>query len=374
MNGEDIKYDYWWAGMKRNFPGRVKATAIAAGSVRRLYEADKNELISIEGISENYADEIIEQRSRWDPDREYEAFQKTGIRFIPYYSAEYPRRLKETAGHPFAIFVIGDLPDDSKPSVSIIGARNCSEYGRMNARRFGADLAGYGVSVVSGMAYGIDGLAQEEALDQGGKSFAVLGCGVNICYPSSNRRLYERLKEEGGIISEYGIYNQPKANMFPARNRIISALSDLVLVVEAREKSGTMITVDMALEQGREVAILPGRISDPLSTGCLNLWKQGAYPVTCAEDIMYIIDDSFDCRKKKTMKKRIRLPDDEKKIYDVLEPYERSIGQISDDLSLDVRKVISGLVELTLKGLARETGKGFYVRTKDILALTSSDM
>ena len=132
------------------------------------------------------------------------------------------------------LFVIGDLPDDDAPSVAIVGARNCSQYGRLNAKRFGADLAGYGVQIISGMAYGIDGLSQEEAINAGGRSFGVLGCGVNICYPASNRRLYERLKESGGLISEYGIYNHPLANLFPARNRIISALSDLTLIVEAR--------------------------------------------------------------------------------------------------------------------------------------------
>ena len=370
---EDIKYDYWWAGMKRSVPGQVKMIAECAGSTRRLYEADKDELMSVKGISEKYADEIINQRKGWDIDREYDDFLKTGIRFIPNYSDEYPGRLKAAPGYPFAIFAYGDLPEDDRPSVAVIGARNCSEYGRLNARRFGADLAGYGVQLVSGMAYGIDGLSQEEALNAGGRSFAVLGCGVNKCYPPSNRRLYERLKKEGGLISEYGIYNEPKANMFPARNRIISALSDLVLIVEAREKSGTMITADMALEQGRDVAILPGRVSDPLSMGCLSLWKQGAYPVTCAEDIMYIIDDAFENRKKERIKKRIRLPENEKKVYDRLEPYAKSIGQISDELAMEVRDVIGALVELAIKGLAQETGKGCYVRIKDWLAVSGGE-
>lgn len=367
---EEIKYDYWWAGMKREVPGHVRKTALAAGSTRRLYEADRNELISIEGISEKYADEIIKQRNKWDIDGEYDKLLKTGIRFIPYYHEEYPARLKEIPGHPFALFVLGDIPDDNKPAVAIIGARNCSQYGRLNAQRFGADLAGYGVQIISGMAYGIDGLAQGGALDAGGRSFGVLGNGVNICYPASNRRLYERLKEEGGLISEYGIYNEPKAGMFPARNRIISALSQVVLIVEARERSGTMITADMALEQGRDVAIIPGRISDPLSMGCLNLWKQGAYPVTCAEDIMYIIDDAFDNRKKKIIKKRVRLPENEKKVYDCLEPYAKSVGQISDELKMDVRDVISMLIELRIKGLAGESGKGCYVRIKDWLSVS----
>ncbi|MCR4806233.1 MAG: DNA-processing protein DprA [Lachnospiraceae bacterium] len=364
---EDIKYDYWWAGMKRSVPGHTKKIAENAGSTRYLYEADREDLIAIDGISEKYADEIIEQRSRWDIDREYDDFAGRGIRFIPFYSDEYPARLKGISGHPFALFVLGDLPGDDIPSVAIIGARNCSQYGRLNASRFGADLAGYGVQTVSGMAYGIDGISQEEALNAGGRSFAVLGCGVNKCYPPSNRNLYERLKKEGGIISEYGLYNEPLANMFPARNRIISALSDVVLVIEARERSGTMITVDMALEQGRDVAIIPGRISDPLSTGCINLWKQGAYPVTCAEDIMYLLDENFENKKKTVIRPRIKLPPDEKVVYRDLEPYAKSIGQITDEVGLELRKVITALVELSIKGLARETGKGCYVKVKDFL-------
>ena len=367
MNNDDLIYDYWWAGMPRGYHVNVKKIALAAGSARRLYEMDREELINTEGISESYADDIISKKKRWDLEGEYEKFLKTGIRMIPWYSDEYPMRLREVNGHPFAVFCIGDLPDDSRPSVAIIGARDCSGYGRMNAAKFGADLAGYGVQVVSGMAYGVDGLAQAAALDAGGDSYAVLGCGANICYPASNRKLYERLKENGGIISEYGIYTQPKGCLFPPRNRIISALADLVLIVEAREKSGTMITVDMALEQGRDVAIIPGRISDPLSTGCLKLWKQGAYPVTCAEDIMYLIDEGFENAKKNIVCPGICLDGPEKLAYESLEPYAKSIGQISDETSLSLRDTVSALVELVIKGLASETGKGYYVRIRDCM-------
>ncbi|MCR5357714.1 MAG: DNA-processing protein DprA [Lachnospiraceae bacterium] len=362
---EELKYEYWWAAMPRAHPGRVKAVAEAAGSTRRLYEADREELISIDGISEKYADDIIRKRSEWDIDREYDKFLSMGIDFIPWYDPRYPGRLREVSGHPFAIFTIGKVPAEDKPSVAIIGARNCSEYGRMVAKNFGSDLGSQGVQVVSGMAYGIDGLSQTAALDAGGDSFAVLGCGVNICYPRSNQGLYERLKVSGGIISEYGIYTEPKANLFPARNRIISALSDVVIVVEARTESGTMITVDMALEQGREVAVVPGRITDPLSTGCIMLWKQGALPVTCASDVLSLLGGGYEDKRCVNSIPVIKLPADEKRAYSVLEPYAKSVGEISDITGMDLRTAVCALVELCIKGLAHEASSGYYVRVKE---------
>ena len=147
-------------------------------------------------------------------------------------------------------------------------------------------MASRGITIISGMARGIDGIAQTAALDAGGRSYAVLGCGVDICYPEENRSLYDRLLQQGGILSEYPPGTPPEARLFPLRNRIISGLADAVLVIEARKKSGTLITVDMALEQGRDVFALPGRVSDSLSDGCNRLIRQGAAPATCPEDLL----------------------------------------------------------------------------------------
>ena len=368
-DSEQIKYDYWWAGMDRACPGNVRKTALSAGGTKRLYEMDREELINIEGISEKYAEDIIRKRQNWDIDSEYEKLLGMDIGFIPYYDDRYPKRLKKTQGYPFGLFCMGSLPEDDVYCVAVIGARNCSEYGRMMARRLSSDLAGYGVAIVSGMAYGIDGISQEAALNAGGRSYAVLGCGVNTCYPASNRVLYERLKENGGVLSEYGIYTRPSARLFPPRNRIISGLADILLVVEAREKSGTMITVDMALEQGREVTVVPGRITDPLSTGCNKLIKQGAMPVLSAEDIMYMLDESFDNNRKTRKRPEVKLEKNEKRVYELLEPYARSIGDISEASGLELKDVICSLVELGIKGLAAETGKGYYVRTRDCSAV-----
>lgn len=198
---------------------------------------------------------------------------------IRYYWAgdpEYPERFRLVDDPPFGIYVKGHLPEEKRPAVGIVGTRMASPYGREQARRFAAELAANGVQIISGMARGVDGIAGRGALDESDASFAVLGGGVDICYPKENKDLYEALCERGGVISEYRPGLMPQNRFFPARNRIISALSDIVLVVEARERSGTLITVDRALEQGKDVWAIPGRLCDRNSSGCNRLIRQGA--------------------------------------------------------------------------------------------------
>lgn len=209
-----------------------------------------------------------------------------GIRFVYCAEEAYPHRLKDITDYPFGLFYIGSLPREDRPTVSIIGARECSEYGRKTAELFGKTLGSKGVQIISGMARGIDGISQSAALNVGGNSYGIVGCGVDICYPKENEKLYNKLKINGGILSEYLPGTEPKANLFPARNRIISALADILLVVEARMKSGTYITVCQALEQGREIYAVPGRITDGLSDGCNRLIRDGAGIATSPEDIL----------------------------------------------------------------------------------------
>lgn len=223
---------------------------------------------------------------RQEPERIEEELARAGIGFVSALEEGFPEKLREIPDPPFGIYYKGSMPAENEPAAAIIGARLASGYGREQARRFGRQIGARGISVISGMARGIDGIAQKAALDAGGRSYAVLGCGVDICYPEENRELYERLQQQGGVLSEYPPGMQPIARLFPPRNRIISGLSDLVLVIEARKRSGTLITVDMALEQGREVYALPGRVSDALSDGCNRLIRQGAGPATCPQDIL----------------------------------------------------------------------------------------
>lgn len=209
-----------------------------------------------------------------------------GMKKVCLGDPDYPNRLINIPSPPKQLYYYGELPGDHTPSVAIVGARECSEYGKHVAVRLGRILGQNGVAVISGMARGIDGISQEAVLSAGGRSYGVLGSGADVCYPKTNRELYDRLKGSGGVISEYPPGTQAKGFLFPARNRIISGLSDVVVVVEARLKSGTLITTDMALEQGKDVYVVPGRITDELSEGCNHLIRMGAGILTDPEEFI----------------------------------------------------------------------------------------
>ena len=253
-------------------------------SCRDIYRLSSKELSKI--LTHKQIENLERSRYSWDFEKEKTRLEKKGIRFISRIDEEFPEKLKNIPKAPFAIYVKGKLPDPNIPSVAIVGARMCSDYGRLMARQFGRDLAIAGVQVISGMARGVDGIAQNAALTAGGTSYGVLGCGVDICYPPENKEIYDALSQKGGLISEYPPGMEPVAKFFPMRNRIISALADAIVVVEARRKSGTTITVDTALEQGREVFAVPGRASDRLSDGCNYLISQGAGVAISAADVL----------------------------------------------------------------------------------------
>lgn len=209
---------------------------------------------------------------------------------IEYYGKEdrqYPQRLRVLPGSPGRLYVKGELPPEDRPAVAVVGARICSEYGRSQAFEFARILAEHGVAVISGLARGIDAAAHRGALAGGGRTYAVLGSGVDNCYPKMNFPLYcEILESGGGILSEFPPLSRPEAWHFPVRNRIISGLADAVLVIEARKRSGSLITADCALEQGRTVFALPGRVGDALSEGCNYLIYQGAVPAYSPEAVL----------------------------------------------------------------------------------------
>lgn len=285
---EERIYDYWAATLQDGYLGNLVGMVEAVGGARAMFEMSKRQMVGALGITKTLADYIEEKKGdiRWI-EEQYYGLQKKGISYVNHTDSDFPARLRNIASMPYGLFVKGELPDPAAASVAIIGARECSEYGRLMAEFFADRLAKERVQIISGMAWGIDGVAQCAAVNAGGRSFAVLGCGVDITYPTKNRILYKKLCENGnGVISEYAPGTPAEARRFPPRNRLISGLCDVLIVVEARARSGTLITVDMAIDQGRTVMVVPGRLTDKLSAGCINLLYQGALPATGIEAVL----------------------------------------------------------------------------------------
>ena len=315
------------------------------------------------------------------------------ISFITPFDSIYPERLKGIPDAPAGLYVMGKLPAESDITVAVIGARDCSDYGRYVAERLGTFLGERGVAVVSGMARGIDGISQWAALEAGGSSIGVLGCGVDICYPAKNRKLYDRLLKQGAVLSEYPPGTPPRPMNFPIRNRIVSGLADGVVVIEARDKSGTLITVDMALEQGREVFVVPGRITDGLSVGCNRLIRQGAGILLSPEELLEELRE-LKCRTRENTGFQVRqskkdrskesgekqgerpkallkepqkehaddIPEELLAVYRALDFYPRSLEQIMEFLPCNIsrKQAAMQLMQLCMENRALQVSPGHF--------------
>lgn len=303
-----------------------------------------------------------------------------GIKIVKYGEDAYPKRLLNIENPPKTLYFTGKLPRDDVKSLAIVGARSCSEYGRYMASKIAGEMARAGVQIISGMAVGIDGIAQMSCVNNGGKSFGILGSGVDVCYPRANKELYEKLKNAGGIISEYPPGTKAVNFHFPQRNRIISGLADGLLVVEAKQKSGTFITVDAALSQGKDIFVVPGRATDPLSVGCNYLIKQGACPIQQGEDILEVLkinnynESNLEKDYKKDLKKtenvlktceekQNKLEREENMVYSCLDFDPVTPTEIACIVNMDIRQVSCILIGLEMKGYVREVGRNSYVRT-----------
>ncbi len=277
-------------------------------------------------------------------------------------SSNYPARLKCLPGMPLSLYVKGSLPDERKKSVAIVGARKCSSYGRQAAYMFAKILAENGIQIISGLAFGIDSYAHKGCLEGGGKTFAVLGCGIDLCYPKSNSRLYnDILKTGGGILSEYESDSPPYAYHFPVRNRIISALADAVIIIEARVKSGSLITASYALDQGVPLYCVPGRIFDTLSSGTNALIADGAIPALSPETILYDFN-LIGQKNEEAMPPHLasELSDLEKKIYNFLLSDPKTLDNICELTGLDTITISESLLMLELNGHIYQPSPGLY--------------
>ena len=275
IGSDERVYAFWLHAVPWIGQGPVPAILRAFGSPAEAFFASDEKLMQAVGPRTDIRS-LISYRKQFDVFEKYEEILRSGMKITFAWEEDYPERLRYIPDPPLALFYLGRLPERNKLSVAVIGSRQCSEYGEMLAADLGEALGENDINVISGMATGIDGISQSSAISAGGSSFGVLGSGADICYPDSNYGLYEKLKVSGGILSSYPPGTKAQARFFPPRNRIVSGLSDAIVVLEARTRSGTLITVDMALEQGRDIYAAPGRLDDELSSGTNGLIGHGA--------------------------------------------------------------------------------------------------
>lgn len=336
------------------------------GSPENVFKAKRNDLLSVEGVGESLASSIVDLKPPKEVLRDLELVEKHGVRMVTFSDSDYPMLLREIYDPPPFLYLFGNLQPDSI-NVAIVGSRNATPYGRTVTKRLSADLATRGLTIVSGMARGIDTAAHMGALSGGGNTVAVLGCGLGTVYPPENRRLFEKVRQNGAVISEFPFLASPEAHHFPARNRIISGLCVGTVIVEATHKSGSLITAKLAAEQGREVFAVPGSITSFKSTGTHSLIKQGAKLVEQANDIMEELNlDRHGTRKPPGQRPMVDMTPEEERVFDQLTPYPTHIDNLIRQLSLPAGELLSLLLHLELKGLATQ-GQGKLFSRAEII-------
>lgn len=359
MTGGD--YGFWLCGIDGIGIQKIKCLQQEFGTPEAVYRAPEKELGKISGITGKDVHKIVESRKIFRPGLWKEKLDLLHMKAATFFSEDYPAACRQLFRAPKRLFYKGSLPAE-KYCVAVVGARDCSMYGKSMARVFGAGLAAAGVAVISGMARGVDGWAHQGALEGGGKTYAVLGNSAEICYPREHRRLYESIIKNGGVLSEYPPGTEARPGFFPMRNRIISALADAVLVVEARKKSGSLITADLALEMGKEVFVIPGRVGDALSEGCNSMIKQGAGLVTEPDEILQILGIGVRTETEKIKKLNIHLETNEKMVYDSLSFEPMHINTLMEDLKMSQIEIMRGLLPLLKDGLVQEIGNHYYIK------------
>ena len=329
-------------------------------SAGNIYYGTESNYEKIKGLNPKLISRLkARNRNEEEIKRSIEKFESQGGQFLCRLDKEYPDKFRVIPDPPLGIFYYGSMPDLNQPMIAIVGAREASGYGLEASCYFSRKLAEQGVGIISGLARGIDGEAHKGALQAGGYTCGILGCGINICYPKENYYLFEQMKSRGCILSEYGMGVRPEAWHFPMRNRLISGLADGVFVIEARERSGSLITVDMGLEQGKNIYALPGNFYASLSKGCHQLIQCGAKLVYEPEDIL----EDFGISSKGNGSKEIKLSLDksEQLVYSSLSLGPKDIDTISMTCGLPLSETISLLMKMELDGKIRSVGQNQYM-------------
>ncbi|GAB4460114.1 MAG: DNA-processing protein DprA [Anaerolineales bacterium] len=345
--------------------GAVRMQGLVAyfGNLESAWAASPADLAAA-GLGSKLIERVIQARSNVDLDKVWERIEKQGIKILTWQDEAYPQRLKEIDQPPPVLYVRGDYLPDDLFAVAIVGTRRVTPYGRQITEELSAFLAGRGMTVVSGLARGVDAIAHQSALKAGGRTIAVLGSGVDKIYPPEHRALAEQIMEHGALLSDYAPGTPPDASNFPPRNRIISGLSLAVVVVEAGETSGALITAEFAAEQGREVFAVPGSILAPQSKGTNKLIQNGALPLLSVNDLMQALDLTRMGEQKAARK---IMPGDptEAQLLSVIGSEPLHVDEIRNQAGLPIEKVSAALALMELKGMVRQVGGMQYVAVRE---------
>ena len=317
------------------------------------------------GLGSKMIERLVALREKVDLSRIWEQIQAKGIQILTWMDEAYPQRLKEIEQPPPVLYLRGELTPEDTWAVAIVGTRRITPYGRQVTEQIASFLAANGITVVSGLARGVDALAHSASLKAGGRTLAVLGSGVDKIYPPENRALAEKIFEHGAVLSDYAPGTPPESSNFPPRNRIISGLSMAVVVIEAGETSGALITAEFAAEQGREIFAVPGNILAPQSKGTNKLIQQGAIPLLNASDIMQTLNLTR-VGQHKAARKALPADEVEAKLLDTMGEEPLHIDEIRNQTGLPVEKVSATLVMMELKGMVRQVGNMHYVAVREV--------
>lgn len=355
----------YWLGWQIVLPGsakRIRELVKKFGSPGAAWRVGSKDLEALGGFAPNVVEELIQRRKAVDPFAELEKLQKAGIKYIISDENTYPEQLKNIFDPPPGLFMRGNMIPGDNVAVAMVGSRKPTPYGIAVAEKLAAEMGRAGITVVSGLARGIDTAAHRGALKVGGRTVAVLGCGVDVVYPRENKRIQEQIVDAGAVVSEFPPGARPEAWHFPVRNRIISGLSRCVVVVEAAEKSGALITTDFALEQGRDVLAVPGNISNPLSRGPNRLIKQGARLVEGPQDILdeMGVTSLFGGGDAPNVLEPPQINDHERFILNLLSQEPVALDSIIEKVGLASQQVLAALMFLEVKGLVRQHPGKYY--------------
>jgi DNA processing protein len=361
---DDRKY---WVGFNLiKGIGAVRMQGLVAhfGDLESAWRADPVHLAEA-GLGAKVIERVVQAREGVDLDQVWEKIESQGITILTWQDGAYPARLKEIDQPPPVLYVRGEYLPDDLFAVAIVGTRRVTPYGRQITEEIASFLAANGITVISGLARGVDVIAHQSSLRAGGRTIAVLGSGVDKIYPPEHRALAEQMMERGGIISDYAPGTPPDASNFPPRNRIISGLSLAVVVVEAGETSGALITAEFAAEQGREVFAVPGSILAPQSKGTNKLIQRGALPLLNASDLMQALDLTR-VGEQKSARKILPADEVEARLWNLLGNEPLHVDEIRNQAALPIEKVSAALALMELKGLVRQVGGMNYIAVREV--------